>query len=154
MGDSWVSQMLTLKKGLEFSRKAKTTLLLPQLEDRQEALSWDTIQKNPFQSYQTWTFWPNHALKDRGSQGKRTQKTSTYQSCRARLGQTRERALWSSSAVSHIQCKLGVSVQHATVFCFCFVLQKRTPNRSSSFPFVHLCLNSKGLVKLVSKDVS
>lgn len=64
--------------------------------------------------------------------------------------QVRDRALWSSSAVSHTQCKLGVSVQHATV-CF---LQKRTPNRSSSFPFVHLCLNSKGLVKLVSKDVS
>lgn len=77
-------------------------------------------------------------------------KGSTYQSCRVCLGQIRERALWSSSAVSHTQCKLGVSVQHATV-CF---LQKRTPNRSSSFPFVHLCLNSKGLVKLVSKDVS
>lgn len=65
--------------------------------------------------------------------------------------QVRDRALRSSSAVSHTQCKLGVSVQHATV---CFFLQKRTPNRSSSFPFVHLCLNSKGLVKLVSKDVS
>lgn len=59
----------------------------------------------------------------------RKQKASTYPHCRARLRQIGNRALRSSSAVSHTQCKLGVSVQHATV-CF---LQKRTPNRSSSF---------------------
>lgn len=63
--DSWVSEKLTWKK---FSQREKITLFLPtpaQCEDRQEALSWEVIQKNPFQSYQTWTFWPNHALKDR-----------------------------------------------------------------------------------------
>lgn len=35
--------------------------------------------------------------------------------------QVRDRALRSSSAVSHTQCKLGVSVQHATV---CFFAKK------------------------------
>lgn len=51
--------MLTLKKGLESSQREKSTMLLPtpsQLENRQETLSWEKIQRNSFLSYQTWTF--------------------------------------------------------------------------------------------------
>lgn len=145
-----ISKILTLKKSLESSQR-KAFIIPPSTLITGRQTGSTELGGNPVKSsLPNMDSLTQMNSKRRGKKWKENITGFYLPKLQGPPQQVRDRALWSSSAVSHTQCKLGVSVQHATV-CF---LQKRTPNRSSSFPFVHLCLNSKGLVKLVSKDVS
>lgn len=104
-----------------------------ELEDRQEALSWEISREILFRPTKHGHPDLNKQKRERRRKNK---KASTYQRRRARHGQIRERALWSSSAASHTQCKLGVSIQHATFVLFCFC--KKEPHTGR--PLFPLCI--------------
>lgn len=148
-------RMLILKKGLESSQREKTTHC-----SFQHPCNWGIGRKHwAGKSSREIHFSPtkhghsnlNKQEKTQGEEKRKHKRLLLTRVAGYALGRQEREPYGAAQPYGTHSVSL---VLESSMRLFLVFLQKRTPDRSSSFPFVHLCFNSKGLVKLVSKDVS